>query len=128
VPRRAAPGDAERIEAVLADLTLDAPTMLAALDEVRVWLNIYDWQSSPLAAPFQQVAAIVVAARMVRDGKVSEKDALDHAAARLGLRPDTLRSRSKRWPLASRALCTPTSQDPGRTLEDNEHPDREAAA
>jgi hypothetical protein len=118
MPKRAAPGNRQRLEAALSC------ELRVALEQARELLNIHDWRVSPLAAPFQQCAVVLAAARLVAAGESSEKDALDAAAISLGISPDTVRSRSRRWPRDSRSLCTPTAEQPPDTLgqEDDETP------
>jgi hypothetical protein len=111
MPKRAEPGERERLEAALT------PSLRAALHELRELLDVWDWQASPLAAPFQQAAAILEAVRVVDTRAAAEKDALEVAAARLGLSADTLRSRARRWPDDSRSLCTPTDAAGRATLD-----------
>jgi hypothetical protein len=122
MPRRAAPGDAERIEDVLnrhvlPDLeTGERATYLDALLAIRELLNVRDWQEvQPTAQLFQQVACLLRATELHKDG-LAAKDALDAAAIELDLSWDTVRSRAKRWPKQSRALCTPPSEGSGGTL------------
>jgi hypothetical protein len=121
MPRRASPGHRDRLEAALT------PELAAALDELRALLNVWDWQSSPLCAPFTQAAVVLMAAQLVADGACSEKDALDRAAIVLGVAPDTVRSRARRWPTDSRSLCTPTAEQEPGTLNGDIQPHREAA-
>jgi hypothetical protein len=111
MPRRAQPGHRDAIEASLT------PAMRAALDELRALLNVWDWQCSPLCAPFTQAAILLRAAQLVEAGECSEKDAIDRAAIMLGCSSDTARSRARRWPRDSRSLCTPTTQQPAGKLK-----------
>jgi hypothetical protein len=112
MPRRAVPGDAERIEEVLHKHVLPvehgpAATYLDALLAVCDLLNVRDWQEVQATAQlFQQVACLLRAIELRKDG-LAAKDALDAAAIELDLSWDTVRSRAKRWPKQSRALCTP---------------------
>lgn len=95
MPRRAAAGNRAAIEAALS------PSMLAALEELRELLDIADWQRSGLAAPFQTAAVIRRAEAMVRGG-AAPGEAVLAAAGELGLEPDTLKSRVRRWSEDSR--------------------------
>jgi len=117
MPRRAAPGNEAAILAVLTD------QHRTALEDAQEILNIWNWQLSPLAPIYQQVAVTLLAARMIAAGEVSEKDAVDQAALTLGLSPDTARSRARRWPVESRSLCTPTRAAPPRSLGGEKDPD-----
>jgi hypothetical protein len=121
MPRRASPGHRERIDGALN------PVLRAALAEMCALLNIWDWRQSPLSAPFTQAAVVLLAAQLVADGACSEKDSIDRAAIALGVSPDTVRSRARRWPVDSRALCTPTPALPDGIVQRREPPRREVA-
>lgn len=95
MPRRASPGDRDRIEAALS------PSLRAALHELRELLDIRDWQRSGLAAPFQTAAVVQRASEMVRGG-AAPTEALLAAASELDLEPDTVKSRARRWSADSR--------------------------
>lgn len=111
MPRRAAPGNRDRIEAALS------PTLRAALEELVELFLVDDWQRSGLAPVFQEAAAVLEARR--QEGCLSDKDAADAAAIRLGLSPDTVRSRFRDWYRESRGcgLSTPTREGPEGTLD-----------
>jgi hypothetical protein len=100
VPRRAAPGDAERIERALS------PDLRDALETLRELLDLHDWRLSPLGPPFTAAAAVLMAIGLTRDG-LAPSTALDTAAAHLGIERDTLRSWLRRWPAASRVQHAP---------------------
>lgn len=115
MPRRAEPGDRARLEAALTEPLRDA------LEEMRELLNVADWQHSPLGPPFQQCAVVLVAARLIASGR-SEKDAPELAAIELGIKPDTARARSRKWPRESRrTLSTPTATPAADTLDRATH-------
>jgi hypothetical protein len=104
MPRRARPGNRAALEGALT------PTLASALGELRELLNIMDWRTvSAVAAVFGQAAVVLHASEMVEAGVCSEKDAIDAAAIALGVSPDTVRSRARRWHHDSRSLCTPTA-------------------
>jgi hypothetical protein len=92
------------------------PTLAAALGELRELMNIMDWRQSPLAGPFTQAAILLLAAELVAERGYSESEAVDAAAIRCGVSPETARSRAKRWPRDSRALCTQLSSGAGVLL------------
>jgi hypothetical protein len=122
MPKRARPGNRGALEAALT------PSLLAALDELRELLNVHDWRTVPaVAATFTQAAVVLRAAQMVEAGVCSEKDAIDHASIALGVSPDTVRSRAKRWHRDSRALCTPTPRIPAGSFDEDNEPLPEVA-
>jgi hypothetical protein len=96
MPKRAEPGDGERLEAALS------PSLRAALVELRELFMLHDWQRSGIAPVFQEAACLLEAERLVRAGGISEKDAIDAAAVRLGLSGDTTRTRFRDWYRESR--------------------------
>jgi hypothetical protein len=100
MPKRAR-GDRAAIEAALT------PTLAAALQELRELLDVWHWQATPLAPPFQAAACVIRAAELVRQGR-APGDALHAAASELGLERETVRSWARRWAAASRegATCT----------------------
>jgi hypothetical protein len=95
MPRRGAIGNRAAIEAALS------PSLLAALEELRILLDVHDWRRTPLAPPFQAAACILEGARLVREGH-APGEALHVAADRLGLERETVRSWCRRWTDASR--------------------------
>lgn len=96
MPKRAAPGNRDRIEAALT------PQLAAALNEMRELLDVVNWTRTPLCAPFQQAATLLLAAKLVEAGECCESDAIDRAAIALGLSEHTARSRARRWSETSR--------------------------
>jgi hypothetical protein len=91
MPRRAAPGNRDRIEGALT------PTLRAALEELRELFDIRgDWQATGIAAPFQAAACVLLAAERVRAGEAPHSG-LTAAAAHLGLSDETVRSWCVRW-------------------------------
>jgi hypothetical protein len=91
MPRRAAPGRRDRIEAALT------PTLRSALEQLRELFDIRgDWQATGIAAPFQAAACVLLAAERVRAGEAPHS-ALTAAAAHLGLSDETVRSWCVRW-------------------------------
>jgi hypothetical protein len=117
--KRAAPGNRDRLEAALS------PTLLAALEEMRVLFDVWDWQETPLAPGFQFAAAVLRAAELVGDGMAATA-ALDMAATELGLSHDTVRSWARRWSKASRAKVQHARAGRGATtvslVVDMQHP------
>lgn len=105
--KRAAPGDRDRIEAELAAIELEEPTLLGAFRLLGNLLGIADWQLSPLNAVMSQAAAALLAWRLTQTGESSKTDAMQAAAHRLGLKHETCRDREKRWVRESRG-CLPT--------------------
>lgn len=104
MPPRARPGERELLEKALT------PSLRAALQELRVLLDVDDWQRSPLGPPFAAVAVLLRASVLIREG-VAKVAALDRAAVELGISADTVRSRVRRWAAESRpsfryAPCT----------------------
>jgi hypothetical protein len=122
VPRRAAPGNRAALEAALT------PSLLAALEELRELLDLHDWRRTPLAPPFQAAAAVLEAARLVREG-YAPGDALHVAADRLGLERETVRSWARRWTAASRRKVQHARAGKGSTpaslVRDAAHADTE---
>ena len=73
---------------------------LAGLREVCRVLGVPldRWHLVPaIARPFELVAAMEEAERIREAGGVAWKDALQEAAVKLGLNPDTAATRARRW-------------------------------
>lgn len=102
MPKRPAPGDRDKIEAVLAAYHLPpGATLLDALNALQELADVANWQSTPHAAVFQHAAAILRALELHRAG-MAPAEAVQRAAIQLGLQPDTVRSWLRRWPGISR--------------------------
>lgn len=95
MPPLAKPGRRLAIEAALTQE--DRATLAAAC---RLFMVPPDrWQAVP---PVAQVFETMAAARLIERLRIeegrSEEDARNEVAARLGLSPDTIRTRLRRWP------------------------------
>lgn len=97
MPPRAEPGDRERIEAALGPALRDALGALRGLYGVPAdrWQRIPD-----LERLFSTAAAVRLAAQLREEdgnGVRSASESLERAAVALGLSPDTVRARLRRW-------------------------------
>lgn len=90
------PGNRTAMEAALGR------DLLASLRELCRALGVRPdrWHLVPaLARPFETAAALRLAERVQESEGGSWRDAITDAAVQLNLNPDTVESRSKRWPL-----------------------------
>lgn len=97
MPPRAEPGDREKIEAALG------PALRAALRTLRGILGVpaAGWQRIPdLDRLFSTAAAVRLAAQLREEeenGVRTATEALERASIALGLSPDTVHARLRRW-------------------------------
>lgn len=95
MPKRSPPGDRDRIEAVL-----ERAGLLEALVEACVVFGIPrdSWQAVPAVQVVFEQAAVEHRARELREGDgLSDRGAIERAAAELGVVIDTARGRHEQW-------------------------------
>jgi hypothetical protein len=107
VPPRATPGDRAALERALG------PELRATLRRLEELLGLRPggWQRSALGPVFTQAAVLLESARLQVEEGMKETPSLKEAARSLGVRVETVRSRSRAWFRESYRSdgCLPTS-------------------
>lgn len=107
---RAAPGRQDVIERALPE------DLAAFLRRIRARLDLGEnWQAvKPLGELLTTIALLEEATRIQGEEGCSETRAREAAGARLGLSPETVRTRIERWFRASRKPCVSLNAENGR--------------